>query len=452
MTRGIKTFFILLALALMPVVAAFCQTATEPTWPQQFQVFQGESASFGFGVTQPGQITISVAAQGVPVTVALSGPLAQPLQRSGTGSLLISYSATSADVQKSALWVVRIVSANAIPAPISGLPGMVASGTVAVQHPPANLQIVQAEFQRRAAAMKSAPAPAKLASASLPTTLKTNYAAQVSSQQAAQLQRLQAKLGLVQQTPAQTQQPVTGTAAGVRPATATNVPSSTAPSSQSAPSPSISKLDVFHGQPGDPVEIDGVGFGPTPAEVHFIVSPTMDKVGTILYWSDTQILTSIPSDISGVSAYAARAYVKTSAGQSSALAKFDFNPTMDIVQLTPGPTDPDSQINQTDLDLQGSWGHYGEGLIWHNGGDDLFGHRGDDLFYKTKALINGWLVDSVVVQICSDCVFHNANAYVAESHVGTPTPYVKVHWWMDAASGVEYKLIITIKGPKGMPY
>ena len=65
-------------------------------------------------------------------------------------------------------------------------------------------------------------------------------------------------------------------------------------------------------------------------------------------------------------------------------------------------------------------------------------------------LKNGWVVDSVnfgVVYISG-----NANAGVSDNRIGTNSPFVKVHWWMDAFSAVTYNLSVTIKGPKGVPY
>ncbi len=82
------------------VAAARTQMPHEPTWPQPFQVVQGESTSFGFLVTQPGPITVDVTSQGAPISVTLSGPLAQSIARAGTGSITIAYSATPTDVQR----------------------------------------------------------------------------------------------------------------------------------------------------------------------------------------------------------------------------------------------------------------------------------------------------------------------------------------------------------------
>ncbi len=129
--------------------AARAQAPKEPSWPQQFQVLQGENASFGFVVSQPGPISVSVNVQGAPVSVELSGPIAQPMRKSGTGSINITIAATAADVQKSAIWLVRISPVNlAQPAP-NHAPQAVASGTITVQHPPGKMSIAQAPTQHR---------------------------------------------------------------------------------------------------------------------------------------------------------------------------------------------------------------------------------------------------------------------------------------------------------------
>jgi len=49
-------------------------------------------------------------------------------------------------------------------------------------------------------------------------------------------------------------------------------------------------------------------------------------------------------------------------------------------------------------------------------------------------------------------IFGNANASVSDSRIGTNSPYVKVHWWMDTFSSVDYNVSVNIKGPTGVPY
>src|ERR1700758_1097676 len=93
-----------LGVALATICPASGQSGTE-SWPQRFELYKGENVAFGFVVTQPGVITVSVASQGQPIVVRLSGPPAQPVQQTGGGSLRLSYNATPADVQKNRLWL-----------------------------------------------------------------------------------------------------------------------------------------------------------------------------------------------------------------------------------------------------------------------------------------------------------------------------------------------------------
>jgi len=79
-----------------------------------------------------------------------------------------------------------------------------------------------------------------------------------------------------------------------------------------------------------------------------------------------------------------------------------------------------------------------------------FGHRDDDELFSTMALKNGWIVDSVIFRV--PYAHGNSNAYVTESRIGTNSPYVKVHWWIEAFSSIEYKIAVNIKGPGGLVY
>ena len=121
--------------------------AALPTWPQQFTVAGPESAGFGFMVTQPGLVSVDIAASGVPILAVLSGPGAQPTQQSGTGALHLTHEVTPQEVQQGMLWSIRISVAN------GSAPGS-SMGTVTVREPPVDtaraLSAVQSVGQRGA--------------------------------------------------------------------------------------------------------------------------------------------------------------------------------------------------------------------------------------------------------------------------------------------------------------
>ena len=75
-----------------------------PTWPQKWIANNREPAGFGFGLTQPGLVTVDVQSQGAPVLVELSGVGAPAVQRqTGSGASRLTYQLTPADIQRSAL-------------------------------------------------------------------------------------------------------------------------------------------------------------------------------------------------------------------------------------------------------------------------------------------------------------------------------------------------------------
>src|SRR5262249_38309642 len=153
---------------------------------------------------------------------------------------------------------------------------------------------------------------------------------------------------------------------------------------------------------------------------------------TVDYWSDTQIMTSVP-DVSGVVAFpAGQMYLQTAGGQKSALNAFAFNPKLDFAQIQPAWNEPDVRLDQTNLEADQYQAFY------HMGGGDPWWHSSDDIFYPTTVLKNGWVVDTAMVIIKDRSTglwiggaADHSNAYAAESRVGTPALYLKVHWWTD---------------------
>ena len=138
--------------------AASAQSLQEPVWPQQFQVFAGESTTFGFVVTQPGTITVNVTSQGAPIVLSLAGPLTQAVQQQGSGNLSLSYMATSADLQKSYLWQVRMTPTTTAAPATNGPPQLLASGTISVQHPAANMSLAAPAITQKIQAQHAAMA------------------------------------------------------------------------------------------------------------------------------------------------------------------------------------------------------------------------------------------------------------------------------------------------------
>lgn len=95
----------------------------------------------------------------------------------------------------------------------------------------------------------------------------------------------------------------------------------------------------------------------------------------------------------------------------------------------------------------------------HDGVAALFaGAKGDDRFFKTTQLKNGWLVDDAYIwslkpsTIILGLLFGDCKVSVKEYRKGTTSPYVRTHWWWDVpVYGVMYEIEITAKGPVGIP-
>ena len=478
---------------------------------QSFVLGTGERTGFGFVVGSPGPIVVAVRWTGVPLIISLVKPGGISVDQQGTGSVTLQYAATADDVKKGMLWSANVRPAQPAAAPNSAVDKPIrlvvadaATGTVNVQYPAGDVNLAQAELTAKSnQALAAKPAPQQLSS-----TLASDLAAKQTALQTAQqtrqvailnalkltvraqsLQQASARIAVGEKasavpvpvttaptkdtgTPAGTNPKATGTPAGAN-TKATGTPTGTTPNATGTPvgttpnaigssqqaqvtsagtnapatlaaDPAVGLLSAASGQPGDPILISGSGFSGVPGEVHFIVANGKDLVAPVSVWNDTQIFAAVP-DVSGVQAYSGQMYVKRGTS-SSKLVPFVFNPSMEIRTL--GITN--------DRSAAGAAVNLSQGTVLHpTSNDPLFGHRGDDQFFASTSLKNGWTVKSAYVMGYGGggvFVFGSGNAYVSESRQGTDSPYVKVHWWMDANSFVDYILRVDIIGPKGVPH
>lgn len=233
------------------------------------------------------------------------------------------------------------------------------------------------------------------------------------------------------------------------------------------------------GDPGTPVLISGKGFGDA-GEVQFQVSAGRYVKGTVAQWSDTAIVAEVP-DVSGVPAnFEGTSYVRIANSQTMTPFKFTFIPAVER-RVLDIKADLDSwnvlltRFNDN-ISRPDSWGTPGNGWIrtyhqnafWNH-------HQGDDEYFwlsnfpqvptgmpswlvpappALHRLKNGWKVVAVT--------FHGFkfegfwDSWLAASHVGTDNPYVKVHWsvtpFIAFPLPLDYKVLIEIEGPKGVPY
>jgi hypothetical protein len=199
------------------------------------------------------------------------------------------------------------------------------------------------------------------------------------------------------------------------------------------------------------VLITGSGFTGTTGEVHFIVANGRDLTAPISGWNDGQIFTAVP-DVSGLQAFSGQVYVRRG-GANSRFMPFQFNPALEYRSL--------AITNDRILTGSDSSVYYRSNIIGidHDGLFDLFGARGEDQYFLTTRLRNGWIVDSAYISNYATAVdmpgpwsWRNASAYITECRSGTDSPYLKIRWWREGYSEVIYTPNVIIRGPKGVPH
>lgn len=487
-----------------------------PAWPQQWDVNNREPYSATFGITQPGIVTVDVQAQGAPVVISLLGATPQPVQQqSGSGPIRLTYQVTPADVQRSALWQVRIALIQP-----SGPPAQ-AAGTIAVQHPPADVNTVREQVQ---ALLAQRRAPNPQAEAATKAKLDASFQAEMAKFQQEQMTRrgamaaeVQGKLQAFQMekqagiksrglevgesgsepaTPsAEADVTTRGGMSGMKSLQSTEGLYNPGTFKQVAPE--IEWFSPVSGQPGDYVGIAVFQLGPpspgttvtfrftglgntnTQQAVTYASCPSTPFTAPIIQQNEWWILVSVP-EISGVIYECPFNITVTrgSDGQTTApMYGFTFKPAMDLRQLPIPPPSAESSIQAPDDPFhycgfyyavdrsQGDAcvralspappGWFDRGGSWHvsTATAGWFGYKGNDFFYKNKQLKNGWKVVNAEVLVQSSwCAPHAANAYVNNIGIGTNLPSLDVRVWLTSECNVRYTPAIWIRGPKGVPY
>ncbi len=458
-----------------------------PTFPQTFDVQGPIANSFGFAVTQPGLIVVDVQGKGAPLSVVLQGPAAQPIAQQGAGLIRLSYTVTPQDLRMGFLWNVQIRLTN--PA-VSGQGGR-ASGSINIQFPPVDQAALQKAVQSMAAQIK-APSEQEQnqgraqAASRMQATFdqqRTQFDQQQAERRATlnaqirpQLDQLRSRMGPqvrsrglrgeaaisapLQPLDTTTMQRMPPPAVPAEPATASSSQAlqsaGSTPGPQTVmPNPAISSLNIGQGQPGDPVMINGSGFGNGGGEVHFVIAPDRDVIvpaGVI--WNDTQIFASVP-DATGVRGFNGMLYVKRPDKTSSNLVPFRFNPLLEIRQITRAADVRLQQFDGVSAQVYDGNGYsYPYGTFTGRTHSFLFwSPQGNDYIFQTTRLKNGWTVSQPPVAFTPFAGSMHGGVYVAESRVGTDQPYMNVRFWMGSglSSFLSYSISAIIQGPKGMP-
>ena len=474
-----------------------------PTFPQKFEVQGPEADTFGIAVAQPGPVVVDVQAQGAPLIVTLQSPGGQPITQPATGTLRMNYTVTPQDVQRSLFWQVQIRLAQPMPPQLGGK----AAGTVNVQYPPVNQALLQQAVQAQAAQQKQ-PTPQEQQQATEQASAQMEQAFQQRKAQFEQQQQ-QRRAALHAQIQPQFDQLRSRMGGQVRPrglegtegssgepgvsaegeigtralrgerlavpldqplvlkqAPAVMPSAPTASSSQAIqsagsgpgpqsvmPNPAIASLSVTQGQPGDPVMINGSGFGTGGGEVHFVLGPNKDVLyqGQI-WWYDNQILVNVP-DVTGLRAYNGFVYlIRSSDKAKTQLISFHFEPAQEYRSII---FTQDKRIGWPgqDYKIVGGTTNLGHQQITHDDGNPFWGYKGNDEFFMNTRLSNDWILDDVYL---TPTFFKRGGAYFQEKKVGTNWPYFNVRFWVDGcfgdtASYSNYIYLVSIKGPKGVP-
>jgi len=384
--------------------------AQMPTFPQQFAVQGPESDSFGFAVTQPGPIAVEVQSQGPPIVVTLQHLASSPMTQQGSGQVRLNYEVTPQDIQKSVLWIVKVRLAQT---------GPPASGTIMVQHPPADQAIVQAQTaalaeQERANQARIA-AEAEAQSRAEFQEFKSRFEQQYLQRLAAERTQNQALLNRLR--------PPSG---GMIRSRGLN--------------PLITKINKNEGQPRAQVIIEGANFGPG-GEVIFQLGPNITGTGIVEAWSDTVVVANVP-DASGLLPYQGTIAIRVGQALSNTVP-FRFIPVEDVREIR--STQGDDSIAQPGTITGSKIEHPNTSF------GQLAGSRGNDIFFPAKQLSNGWVVQDIKLKI-DPCAYPNCRGgYVADSRIRTPYPYFNVRWWHEALVGARYWFSLWIVGPRGVP-
>ena len=468
-----------------PAAKTSASLPTTPQGPQAFELLLGDQTSFGFAASKPGPIVVTVTWQGAPLVVTLVKPGGGTLERQGSGSVVIQYTASAEDFRKGVLWSVNLRSPQAAAAvgspvhekPVKQQPQVLARGTVTLHHPPGDPKLAQAEVTARLEKLKaSQPKPQPVPATQSPSLLAQKQAALLKQQAVRQTQLLdqvrskipaEAHQKMAQKISAAASVPLPGAkvvgtalpvAPQVRPANVPPQPSNpAAKATKEAPpagttDPVIAALSISAGQPGDPVLITGSGFSNTTGEVHFIVANGRDVTAPISGWNDSQIFAAVP-DVSGILGFSGQVYVRRGS-TNSRFVPFQFNPAQEVRALA--ITNDRIITGGTESGME-----YRSGAIeaFHLGWGDLFGARNEDQYFLMARLRNGWVVDSAYITNVSSgyerpgpYFLGNASAYITECRIGTDSPYLKVRWWRDGLSIVVYTPNLLIRGPKGVPH
>jgi hypothetical protein len=362
-----------------------------------FELAAGERTGWPLAIGQPGPIDVRVSAHGAPVVLTLTHPGGRSEQQTGSGTLALQANATPADVARGQLWTVGLRPASATRTPllhaaraaVKTAPGVVASGSITVKHPPGDATRAQGEAAQRSQPIGGQGAVGTIA-AQRSTGAELQLVAPGSSTAAMQAQhaaRLRAQFERARQS------------------------SSSAPSTAAA----ITELSASEGRPGD------------------------------------QILINVP-DVSGLAQpYAGQLRVEGAASLGAPFRFIPAYETRVLApQFGEFEIDNPGAVDGNICHPACSMGASMDLFFGHRGDDHFFRNRTLKNGWKVYQVYLAHVQGGDDLQ--GPGIAQSADANITEARVGTDSPYVSVHWWQDAFGFVDYVPRVIIAGPKGVPH
>jgi hypothetical protein len=337
-----------------------------PTWPQKFSLGPGQTASFGFPMSQAGNIVVDIQWTGAPLMISLKEALASPSKPgirqeipSALGSqqqppkTRVTFTLSAADVQKNLIWQVNITP-PAQPlkaAPVSGPVKPVADGQIIITTPPVDMAkinpIIQSLAQQRRTALQSTPKAlpakainriqafnqerAKRQAAAQQTLLtqmnKTKNADETALKQTAATMTAKrpSMPQMVWATAAMTTRRLSATSAS-----SSITPTKTIPTRYSKPT--ILTANPGKGSPGDEIIIKAAGISDDPAgkQVLLTLQPMVTIPGKIVSTSlsggEVVLAVAVPAPQGAPLDYNGQMYLQDEKGVASNAVSFHFIP------------------------------------------------------------------------------------------------------------------------------
>jgi hypothetical protein len=423
--------------------------------PKAFAVTGSGRDSFNFYASQLGPIRVQVQSRGAPVVITVFHPDGRKVDQTGSGEFTFEDTVSAADIARGHVWGIGVRAASATTASST-----VASGSIIVTHPASDRAAVQAQLD------------------TLPS--RTQVVVQLTEQNRGTIKPTLIGATVLPTTTTPPSPMANATVTIMSPV----VMGQTVPLPPREPIPVV-RYSIMEGGPGAPMVVFGKDLFPPgtgagrvrqntaayPAEVHFITPDGQEitvaaaavedfyngRVGNDtetdpqVTWDGRPFSTryqrnytiSVPHVVAQQNTTLVM-YFKSTDGRVSPRVNFTYKPPMrdEYMWLPIGPDGKlyDSTISSiypnitlTDKIKRDSY---------------LLGFTGYDTFYNSYQLRNGWKVMGVEVKLGYGL---GSGAEIVEHRIGTPSPYVKVRWYLEPtflmSSDLAYTIKIHVRGP-----